>query len=233
MGDENPSEDGNPNDDEDVHHPFNITNIDHHGGNAEFRPEKSKCDLKSIPAPMHGRWLCDNENKKKAGSCVLKCDKGYKTPNTVTVRCGMSGDWCTSSPWIGCTSKKDGCSVGKSGDGNKEDGNKEDGSGTGNKGKGNGDGYNNDGDNEDRNNDDGDNDDGGNDGKGNGDGNNEDGDNEDGDNEDGDNEDGDNDDRDNDDGDNDDGDNDDGDNDDGGKDGEEDEEVVNKGEDKD
>ena len=55
------------------------------------RPEKLKCDLKSIPAPMHGRWLCNNDNesddkKKTAGSCVLKCDKGYKTPKTVIVR---------------------------------------------------------------------------------------------------------------------------------------------------
>ena len=59
--------------------------------NIENRPEEFKCDFKSIPAPTNGRWLCNDDNESddnniKAGSCVLKCDKGYKTPTTVTVR---------------------------------------------------------------------------------------------------------------------------------------------------
>ena len=58
--------------------------------------ENENCDLKSIPAPLHGRWQCDDNNNQKSdnndnnnkgsGTCVLKCDTGYKTSTAVTVR---------------------------------------------------------------------------------------------------------------------------------------------------
>ena len=60
--------------------------------------DNENCDLKSIPAPLHGRWQCDdnnnqksdnnddNNNNKGSGTCVLKCDTGYKTSTDVTVR---------------------------------------------------------------------------------------------------------------------------------------------------
>ena len=101
------------------HLPFNITTFEHDGGNSWWAVslnidifkyinslkmiyldilhiwnfptrENENCDLKSIPAPLHGRWQCDDNNNQQSdnndNTCVLKCDTGYKTSTAVTVR---------------------------------------------------------------------------------------------------------------------------------------------------
>ena len=119
--------------DESDHLPFNITTFEHDGGNSWWAVsfniryinslkmiyldilhiwncptrENENCDLKSIPAPLHGRWQCDDNNNqqsdnndnnnKGSGTCVLKCDTGYKTSTDVTVRlCNLNLNYYTN-----------------------------------------------------------------------------------------------------------------------------------------